>query len=57
MSQLSLNASVAQKIEVAPGLIILRVVPDGWDLPDLEGEGLQEYSRKAPGQIHLERYW
>jgi len=28
-----LNAIVSQKIEVAPGLIVLRVVPDGWDLP------------------------
>ena len=28
------NAVVTQRIEVAPGLIILRVVPDGWELPD-----------------------
>ncbi len=28
------NAIVSQKIEIAPGLAILRVVPDGWDLPD-----------------------
>ena len=28
-----LNAVVSQRIEVAPGLIILRVVPDNWDLP------------------------
>jgi ferredoxin--NADP+ reductase len=27
------NAKVAQRIEVAPGLIILRVAPDGWKLP------------------------
>jgi len=30
------NAIVAQRIEVAPGLIILRVVPDGWELPDFK---------------------
>ncbi|MFT7678394.1 MAG: ferredoxin--NADP+ reductase [Planctomycetota bacterium] len=30
------NAIVAQRIEVSPGLIILRVVPEGWDLPDYE---------------------
>ncbi len=29
-----LNAIVSQKIEVAPGLIVLRVVPDGCDMPD-----------------------
>lgn len=28
-----LNAIVSHKIEVAPGLIVLRVVPDGWPLP------------------------
>lgn len=28
------NAVVAQRIEISPGLIKLRVVPDGWDLPD-----------------------
>ena len=30
------NAVVAQRVEISPGLIILRVVPDGWDLPDFE---------------------
>jgi len=34
MKDLPLNAVVAQRIEVSPGLMILRVVPDGWDLPD-----------------------
>lgn len=29
----TLNAVVSHKIEVAPGLIVLRVVPDGWLLP------------------------
>ncbi len=28
------NAIVSQRIEVAPGLVILRVVPQGWELPD-----------------------
>lgn len=27
------NAIVTQRIEVAPGLIILRIVPSGWELP------------------------
>lgn len=29
-----LNALVTQRVEVSPGLVILRVVPDGWELPD-----------------------
>jgi ferredoxin--NADP+ reductase len=29
-----LNAVITQRIEVAPGLIVLRVVPDGWELAD-----------------------
>jgi ferredoxin--NADP+ reductase len=29
-----LNSILAQKVEVAPGLIIIRIVPDGWELPD-----------------------
>ena len=29
-----LNALLAQRIEVSPGLVIMRVVPDGWELPD-----------------------
>ena len=37
MSQPELNAVVVQRIEVSPGLIILRVVPEGdWQLPDFE---------------------
>ncbi len=28
------NAILVQKLEVSPGLVILRVVPDGWDLPE-----------------------
>jgi len=33
---MSLNAKVAQRVEISPELIILRVVPDGWDLPDFK---------------------
>lgn len=36
MPQLELNAIIAQRIEITPGLIILRVVPDGWELPDFK---------------------
>ena len=32
----ALNAIVVQRIEVSPGLVIIRVVPDGWELPDFE---------------------
>jgi ferredoxin--NADP+ reductase len=32
----SLNAVVTQRTEVAPGLVILRVVPDGWAVPDFK---------------------
>ena len=31
-----LNAVVTQRLEVTPDLIILRVVPDGWELPAFE---------------------
>ncbi len=32
----SLNAIVSQRIEISPGLAILRVVPDGWELDDFK---------------------
>lgn len=32
----ALNAVVTQREEVAPGLIILRVVPQGWSVPDFK---------------------
>lgn len=32
-----LNAVISQKLEVAPGLVIFQVKPDGWDLPDFKG--------------------
>ncbi len=31
-----LNAVVEQRYEVAPGLMVVRVVPDGWALPDFK---------------------
>lgn len=31
-----LNAVVTQRIEVAPGLVVLRVAPEGWVLPEFE---------------------
>ena len=34
MAGTELNAVVTQKIEHAPGLMTLRVVPDGWDMND-----------------------
>jgi ferredoxin--NADP+ reductase len=33
MAGQELNAIVKQLVEVAPGLMVLRVVPDGWELP------------------------
>ena len=34
MPQPKLNAIVALRNEISPWLIILRVVPDGWPLPE-----------------------
>ena len=34
MALQTLNSILAQKVEVAPGLIIVRIVPDGWELPE-----------------------
>ena len=33
MAVAELNAKIAQKVEVAPGLNIMRILPDGWELP------------------------
>jgi ferredoxin--NADP+ reductase len=33
MRPTELNAVLTQRIEVAPGLVILRIAPDGWSLP------------------------
>jgi len=30
------NALVSQRIEVSTDLIILRIVPDGWEMPEFE---------------------
>jgi len=34
--QTALNARMIQRTEVAPGLIIVQVAPDGWELPEFE---------------------
>lgn len=34
MARAETNAIVTQRIDAAPGLMILRVAPDGWQLPD-----------------------
>jgi ferredoxin--NADP+ reductase len=36
MEENQLNAVVLKRVEVAPGLIVLRVRPTGWELPDFE---------------------
>ncbi len=36
LAKATVNAVVSQRIEIAPGLIVLRVVPDGWELPDFQ---------------------
>lgn len=36
MAVKELNAIVSQRIEVTPNLIKLRVIPEGWELPDFE---------------------
>jgi ferredoxin--NADP+ reductase len=33
---LELNAIISQKVEVAPGLVIIRIIPDGLELPDFK---------------------
>ncbi len=34
MPEIALNAIVSQRIEESPGLAVIRVVPDGWELPE-----------------------
>jgi len=34
MAKFDLNAVVKQRIEVAPGLMVIRVAPEGWELPE-----------------------
>ena len=36
MAERELNAVVTQRIEVTPDLVKLRIVPDGWELPDFK---------------------
>ncbi len=36
MAEKVLNSIVAQRIEISPNLIKLRVVPDGWELPEFK---------------------
>ncbi len=36
MPQFQLNAILQQRVEVAPGLAIFRVVPEGWDAPEFK---------------------
>ena len=48
-----LNAIVAQRVDFAPGLMILRVAPDGWELPEfVAGQfavlGLPESAPRSP---------
>ena len=54
MAKQDLNAVVQQRYEVAPGLMVVRVVPDGWDLPDFKpGQfavlGLPPEAPRCPG--------
>jgi len=34
MTAQELNAVIGQRVEVAPGLIIIRIIPDSWELPE-----------------------
>ena len=34
MGKFDLNAVVQQRNEVAPGLMVIRVAPEGWELPE-----------------------
>ena len=60
-----LNATVSHQLEAAPGLIIMRVVPEGCGNPAmiemmlriLADEGYREHTWRTPGQIHVEKYW
>lgn len=36
MAKIELNAVVTQKIEHAPGLMTIRIAPQGWELPDFK---------------------
>ncbi len=54
MADNALNAVVTHRTEIAPGLIIMRVVPEGWELPPFRpGQfavlGLPAEGRRDPG--------
>ena len=54
MAVRNLNSILTQKVQISPGLVIIRVVPDGWDLPDfVPGQfavlGLPGSARRCPG--------
>jgi len=36
MEERALNAVVTQRTDIAPGLMIIRVIPDGWELPEFK---------------------
>src|SRR5690349_4515403 len=36
MAQPELNATISDRIDLGPELVIIRVVPDGWELPDFK---------------------
>jgi hypothetical protein len=50
-----LNSVLAQKVEVAPSLNIIRVIPEGWEF--LEKADFREHTKLEPGSIHMEKYW
>lgn len=53
MAQIEYNATVAQRVEIAPGLMILRVVPDQLPLNFEAGQytvlGMKQSAPRAPG--------
>jgi len=56
MSKHALNAVLTQRVEIAPDLIIIRVVPDGWELPEFKpGQfavlGLPESASRCAGAL------
>ncbi len=51
MSITEYNAVVAQRVDVASGLMI-----EGM-LKLLSEQGFSEQSKGRPGQVHLEKYW
>jgi NAD(P)H-flavin reductase len=57
-----LNATVIQRIEVSPELVILRIVPRGWELPEFEAGqfavlGLPASAPRSGDSGHLQDLW